>query len=218
VATYSPGPLYYEGALLVLHDIGAPATQFTVNAIVAWEIHEWDGWLAVTNNPMATSYQGPGSLGHCRLPNGEMTSEPCYDTIEHGAAACAYTLLSNPTYAPLVVALRSSDEASFFGSAACQYALGVWANGYQKPNYGYQAELKRYYDSLPPVPAQYIGGGVITPPPPTHPPNPPSPKPPPPSPPPVVPGLSPWIVVGGGLIVLGLGAAGYALYETRRGV
>jgi hypothetical protein len=157
---YSPGPVYYQGADLVLEDIGAPRTRETVNAVVAWEIHEWGtSYLATTLNPMATSLVAQGARGRCRLPDGRMTSEPCYDTIADGAAACAKTLLGNKTYAPIVQALRAGDVGKLFGPS-CRYAFAVWGGGYGSPSYGYQAAVYAIYRQLPPPPARYLGQGT----------------------------------------------------------
>jgi hypothetical protein len=202
-----PANIYYQAADLILQDLGATPSAASVNLLVAWMEQEYTAdELAVTNNPLATSLQSQGAVGYCLLPNGLRSSEPCYDTLADGAAACAATL-RNGLYDTLVQALQQGDAATFFSQSGL-YELAIWAGGPGNPNYDYAQRVQATYSSLPPPPSWAVtqtGGTGVN---------------PPPSPPPVIPPAPysppawPWLLVlGAGLVAVGL-----ALYPTIRRV
>lgn len=201
--------IYYNAALDILRALGATPGPANVNMLVAWMPFEYGAsFLAVTNNPLATGRVTTGALGYCMLPNGLRSSEPCYDTLPHGAEACALTL-RNGLYPHLLSGLVHGDVATFFGSAAAA-ELQVW-NGH-----GYTlTEVFDHYTALPTVPSQYLphassggsggscnGGSTGTP-------NPGAPA--------TSPGINPWIA-GAGVAVLLLvgGLPGLLVARSKR--
>jgi hypothetical protein len=198
-----PDPIYYQAADLILQALGASPQPASVNMLVAWMEQEYTAdELAATNNPLATSLRGAGADGYCTLPNGERSSEPCYDTLADGAAACAATL-QNGLYPDLVQGLVSADPGAFFSAAGLQ-ELAVWAGGPGSPNYAYAARVQSTYGSLPAPPSWALAGGAGG-------------GQPPPPPPVLAPPRNPAGVVAGALLLLGGAAAvAWALWPARR--
>jgi hypothetical protein len=188
-----PADIQYQAADDILTALGINATAINVNLLVAWMENEYTAdELAVTNNPMATSISSPGQVGYCILPNGEQSSEPCYDTIADGATACAKTI-QNGRYSTLLAGLQNSDTATFFSPAGMN-ELTIWSGG----STSYGPRLQNDYQNLPAPPSWAIGT-IITPPVVTPVATPP-------------PSLLGWL--GAGLTLLGIGGL-IALAATR---
>lgn len=150
--------IYYQAADAILSALGVLPTAVNVNLLVAWMPQEFTAAeLAVTNNPLATSFQGQGVTGYCTLPNGETSAEPCYDTLADGAEACAVTL-RNGLYPSLVAGLAGGDAATFFSQQGL-YELAVWAGGSGNPNYGYAQAVQATYPGLPTPPPWAVSAG-----------------------------------------------------------
>ena len=150
--------IYYQAADLILRALGVTPGPVNVNLLVAWMPREYSpSFLAVTNNPLATSLQSTGMIGYCTLTNGERSSEPCYDTLQHGAAACAATL-RNGRYPHLLGAIATGNANEFFAGAYSQGEMWVW-NGHSYT----LAEIQSVYATLPSVPTAYLSTTSTTP-------------------------------------------------------
>jgi len=197
-----PADIYYEAAGYILGDLGITPTPVNINLLVAWEEQEYTAdELAVTNNPLATSLRSKGAGGYCTLPNGERSSEPCYDTLADGAAACAATI-ANGLYPHLLQGLADSDVNIFFSDAGFA-ELKLWSSSST-----YASHLESTYYSLPSPPSWALPAQS-----PTQP-TPPAVYYPPPVPPPVTPYVTPapaiiwpFLAIVGGAALLWYGIA-----------
>jgi hypothetical protein len=152
-----PEDIYYQAADLLLDALGAPRTAAGVNMLVAWSLAEWGGTpdLSITNNPLATEYPktAAGVVGNWN-PQGVLM----FDTLAHGAAACAAEM-QNGLFPALVAALRAGDPGGFFSAEGLR-ELAVWAGGQGNPNYGYASNILSIYQGLPPPPAWALSTGA----------------------------------------------------------
>lgn len=170
--------IYYQAGDLILDDLGITPTSVNLNLLRAMIQHEDSpDFLAVTNNPAATSLVTTGAITPgCQLPNGEYTygpagNIPCYDTLENGSAATAATLQESQ-YATLVQALSASDVGMFFGAGG-RAALSVWASGSPIGDLAYAAEIQSIYSSLPTPPSWALATSPVSSPPTQSPSSPP---------------------------------------------
>lgn len=192
-----PATIQYQAADLILAAIGAVPSAVAINLLVAWMEQEYTAAdLAATNNPLATSQQSTGAVGYCTLPSGETSSEPCYDTLAHGAAACADTL-RNGLYGDLLAGLQAGSAGTFLGSQGL-YELAVWAGGPGAPNYAYAQAVASTYAGLPAPPSWALAAI-----PPVTPPG---------TTPPLFPAPNPWLT----LALLGGAGGGLALAIALR--
>lgn len=144
---------YYQAAWAILAALGITATPVNTNLLAAWSLQEWGSTngLQVTHNPLATSLSITGSQGAgCTIRTSagttERSLEPCYDTLAHGAQACAQTM-QNGRYPTLLSALQNSDETLFFSSIGLD-ELTTWAGG----SVTYGPNIESTYVSLPSAP------------------------------------------------------------------
>ncbi len=145
--------IYYEAADAILAALGIGPTPVNVNLLVAWAQNEYtSAELATTNNPLATSLTAAGATGNCTLPNGERSTEPCYDTLADGAAACAATIQAG-LYPYLQAGLQNSSTATFFGPGGAAELDGPWSGG----STGYAAQLLSNFQALGTPPAWALG-------------------------------------------------------------
>lgn len=186
--------IYYQAADYILSSLGITPTPQNVNMLVAWMPNEYTpDELAVTNNPLATSLKTAGADGYCYIPGVGQSSEPCYDTLADGSAACAQTI-ANGLYPHILAGLQNSDPNTFFSSAA-EAEFSQWSGG----SPGYMQRIQQNYESLPPPPSWALS--VSSPPPPAF------------APPPVSQGFL-WL--GGILFAGGLALLGWEWWQNRR--
>lgn len=153
----NPGQSYYSAAWAILAALGITPTDANTNLLVAWQWQEWgttDG-VTATHNPLATSLKTTGVLPvHCTIQTAggatERSAEPCYDTLDHGARACALTI-GNGRYPTLLKALQNSDVTLFFSSTGMS-ELSVWAGG----STSYGPDIESTYRNLPAPPTPTI--------------------------------------------------------------
>ncbi len=152
--------IYYQAADYILAALGINPTATNVNILVAWMPNEYSAdMLAVTNNPLASSQNAPGQVGYCDIPGVGQSSEPCYDTLEHGSAASAQTI-ANGYYPHLLAGLQNSDAATFFSSAGMQ-EICTWSGGAC-----YGPKIQNTYQGLPTPPSWAltgVGSGTVPP-------------------------------------------------------
>jgi hypothetical protein len=143
-------PTLYDWARAVLLRLNAQPDNTNMNLMTAWIAYEhgWT-WNGYGNNPMNTTLRTAGSRP---LP-GNSAGVQLYPTKAAGVQATADTLTqANPSYGGLVAALRSGDANAFF---AADSELAAWGGNAQ-----YGPHLRAVYDSMGPVPAQYLQAGA----------------------------------------------------------
>lgn len=161
----TPSSAHYQAARQLVIDLGGRPNAVSINLFCAWMAAEF-GWPSsvANNNPMASTVVMPGSyrINCLSYVNGVCVSGvQHYPTLAVGVQATVNTL-TGPAhyYDTLVQALRTGNAALFFSPKGLQ-ELHTWVKGVNgPPDPAYAASIQNIYNSLPPVPKQYLVGAA----------------------------------------------------------
>jgi len=190
-----PDASFWQAAQAILQGLGAPITATNLQLVAAWSYCEkphGSGAAWEWNNPLNTTQ--PGFGGSVVPGDWNTAGVKQYPTQTAGIQATVATL-TNGDYPVLVQALQQSNPSLFF-SAQGWAEIQTWGTD--------PTCIQSVFASLAAPPAQYLGASSPTP----APPGPVFAPPPALSPPGA--NATAWILLGGGLLLLGGAAALHA--------